>query len=102
MPLTMKDTQYLVDLRRDGGQMDCMGHRQILQESAGAKSRPVKGVGMYEIKFILALAQLEKQIQKNIGLRKETRIGGTLQLRLRETGGMHALRHIDQLNGYIG
>src|SRR5689334_9420758 len=78
--------------------MQRMSHRQMVQYGTANERGPVEGVDMHEIELALSLLKLQKEVEKEIRLGKEARIGGPFQRRPGEAGWPHVLWHIYLFN----
>src|ERR1700674_5525615 len=70
--------------------MQRVQHRSMPEQRAKGISWPVKSVNVYDIKLVAALAQLQKKVKKQVGLRKEALVGCALARLARETARLHA------------
>src|SRR5260370_14647898 len=93
MALLVQYTQRGMDLRRHCRKVQCMEHRNIMDQSRACIGRPVERMHMDYIKFGAATLQLQEKIEKKVCLGKEACIGGPFAGFFRKNNWLYIVRH---------
>src|SRR5450631_455935 len=80
--------------------MQCMKNWQSCKQCATDKRRPIEGVGVNDVKFILPLLQFQEESQKEVSLCEEATIRGTFSFRSRKICRLHGFWYLQGFNRY--